>query len=134
MNDFSVFKPSCLYSHAENYHRYLDSSAWNDRKNDYWQSGRPQFCWACNKKSWSVKERGFNYHHLTYRNLYAEKPQDLMLLCAFHHQDLEEDWKFVKKRADIDLKTFSFSYVCIRRTENNLSVQPLMSFFEGLID
>ena len=73
MNYFSAFTPSPLYSHKENYLRYLDSRQGQDVKRSYWLSNRPNECWACGKK-YDYKSQGFNFHHLTYKNLYREKP------------------------------------------------------------
>lgn len=135
MNNFSAFIPSSLFSHAENYTRYLDSRAWQSKKRQYLLSKRPQYCWACGKKPWGFDTKGFNFHHLSYDNLFEEKMTDLMLLCSQHHEELENEWQEIKKqgRGQMTLKLHSFMYVCNYRISHNLRIDPLMKHFEGLI-
>lgn len=132
MNYFSAFTPSPLYSHKENYLRYLDSRQWQEVKRSYWLSNRPNECWACGKK-YDYKSQSFNFHHLTYKNLYRERPEDLMLLCANHHRELELSWKS-RTMSSISLEAFSYAFVCASRIEQGKSFKPLMKYFKGLID
>jgi hypothetical protein len=132
MGYISAFSPSPLYSHKENYLRYLDSRQWQEVKRAYWLSGRPKECWACGKK-WELGARGFNFHHVSYKNLYRETPEDLVLLCNYHHEKLEKDWKSVTFSL-IDLETYTYGFICAERMYLNSSFMPFMKYFKGLID
>jgi hypothetical protein len=132
MTYLSAFRPSSVYSHKENYLRYLDSREWDARKRAYWQSDRYQRCWCCDL-TWQYGARGFNFHHITYKNLYNEAVDDLVLLCAHHHRELELNWKH-RSFSVIDLELFTYMFICMTRVELGLSLKPVMKYFKGLID
>jgi len=126
------FIPSSVYSHKENYLRYLDSREWEARKRAYWESDRPNYCWACNLP-WTLNARGFNFHHVTYANLYNEKLEDLVLLCTDHHSEISDGW-IMAKGFRMSLELFTYMFICNYRVEKGLPIKPLMKFFKGLID
>lgn len=132
MTYLSAFRPSSVYSHKENYSRYLDSREWDARKWAYWQSDRYQRCWCCDLP-WQYGTQGFNFHHVTYKNLYNESLEDLVLLCASHHKELELNWK-QRTFSLIDLETFTYAFICSSRMYLGLSLKPVMKYFKGLID
>lgn len=131
MTYISAFSPSPIFSHKENYLRYLDSRQWQEVKRAYWFSGRPKECWACGKR-WELGAKGFNFHHISYKNLYRETPEDLVLLCAPHHQDYE------KKKGDFNsqytLEIDTYVYICHERIDRGLSIFGVTKFMKGLID
>lgn len=131
MNYSSAFFPSPLYSHAENYRRYLDSSQWQEIKRTYWFSDRPKECWACGKR-WHFGSPGFNFHHINYTNLYQEKLDDLVLLCATHHEEFEQSKVRPTSNATLEVQTFAF--ICSHRISKGLSLKPVIKFMKGLID
>ena len=125
------FTPSSLYSHKENYLRYLDSREWRERKRAYWLSNRPNYCWACNLP-WEFGAKGFNFHHISYKNLYNEPLEDLVLLCFEHHKAIEQEWPEAKRNG-LSLELWTYMFICQHRLNNNLPIKPLMRFFKGLI-
>jgi hypothetical protein len=114
MTYLSAFYPSPLYTRKENYLRYLDSSQWAARKRAYWLSPRPQFCWVCDKP-WTLKESKFNFHHITYENVFNEPLEDLVLLCSDHHSDLEQQWKETPRNIGVDLIQHTKMYILLGR-------------------
>jgi hypothetical protein len=126
------FIPSSIYSHKENYLRYLDSREWQARKRAYWESNRPKYCWACGL-AWDLNARGFNFHHVTYANLYNEKLEDLVLLCTDHHKEIESEWPDARK-SGMTLELWTYVFICNYRVEKGLPIKLLMKFFRGLID
>jgi hypothetical protein len=126
------FLPSSLYSHQQNYLRYLDSSEWQERKIAYWNSNRPKKCWVCDAP-WYLRAKGFNFHHVTYDNLFNESIEDLVLLCVDHHAEISDGW-IMAKGFGMSLELFTYMFICNYRVEKGLSLKPLMPFFRGLID
>jgi hypothetical protein len=131
MNYLRPFLPSSLYSHKQNYLRYLDSKEWQERKKAYWNSGRPKKCWVCDAP-WHLGAKGFNFHHVTYENLFNESIEDLVLLCVDHHEEISDGW-IMAKGFGISLELFTYMFICNYRVEKGLSLKPLMPFFKGLI-
>lgn len=63
----------------DKYRNYLKSDAWAQLKIDlYNQRGRN--CEICGSS------RRLEVHHLTYKNVYKEEPEDLLILCRKCHQ------------------------------------------------
>lgn len=131
MNYSSAFYPSPVYTHAENYRRYLDSTRWEAVKRTYWLSDRPQECWACGKR-WQFGTPGFDFHHTTYENLYQEKLEDLVLFCSNHHQEFEKSKVRPDSRFTLEMQTFAF--VCSNRVHRGLPLKPVIKFMKGLVD
>jgi hypothetical protein len=127
------FLPSPVYNHKQNYLRYLDSREWQARKRAYWESNRPQYCWACGK-AWSLDAKGFNFHHLTYINLYNETLEDLVLFCREHHEEVESEWIAGIPNKKLNREALTFAFICSYRIHRGLSLKPLMPFFKGLVD
>jgi hypothetical protein len=132
MSNLSVFRPSGLYTHRENYLRYLDSKEWQSKKREYWNSNRPHRCWVCDE-AWTLNAKGFNFHHVSYANLYQEPIEDLVLLCREHHQAIEEQWK-VWRLTGVDLETMTYVEICNLRIASGRSLDALRPFFKGVID
>lgn len=80
---------------ADKYKTYLNSSSWRIKKREWVSSGRPQFCFIC-ELPMPPNQKGFNFHHRTYKNLFQEKMDDLILLCQDHHKSLEIEYKPLK--------------------------------------
>jgi 5-methylcytosine-specific restriction endonuclease McrA len=78
------------------YRLYIQSDAWRAKRELYFASNLPQFCWGCDVP----KKSGFHMHHKTYKNLGVEKLTDLILLCPDCHQTvhtLHKTPKYQKK-------------------------------------
>ena len=64
---------------SRNYRKYLKSDEWAQLKIDLFNY-RGKSCEKCgNKKRLEV-------HHLTYKNVFNEEPEDLIILCRKCHQ------------------------------------------------
>ncbi|MBS3904782.1 MAG: hypothetical protein KGZ39_05605 [Simkania sp.] len=61
-----------------NYHRYIQSTAWQLKRLEYQLSKKPQHCLICHDEHYQL-------HHITYKNLGNEPLEDLMPLCDPHH-------------------------------------------------
>jgi hypothetical protein len=138
MTNLSAFQPAALHSRKENYLRYLDSSQWASRKRDYWLSSMPQFCWVCDKP-WTLNEPKFNFHHITYENLFDEPIEDLVLLCSDHHFELEREWKQISRIAGVTLMQHTKMFILVQRnalgTEKNLAKHKLVKkYLRGDLD
>ena len=132
MTYLSAFQPSSLYSHKENYFRYLDSRQWDDRKRAYWNSDRYKRCWACDAP-WSYGAKGFNFHHTSYENLFNEPLEDLVLFCSEHHQEFEKQIK-EKSSKTFNLEMQTYLFICHKRIDLGLKIAPVIKFMKGLID
>jgi len=66
----------------KNYRHYLLSSpAWQETKERYQASGRPQKCVVCHDPHYEL-------HHRTYKRLGQERLDDLIPLCREHHDQV----------------------------------------------
>jgi 5-methylcytosine-specific restriction endonuclease McrA len=61
------------------YQKYLESDHWKKVKIDYYRE-RERICSACGAK------RRIQLHHLTYKKVGRERPQDLVPLCQSCHK------------------------------------------------
>lgn len=66
-----------------NYSWYINSKAWK-AKRKWFIDKQVQECFCCNKPYQS----GFHVHHVTYKNLGAEKLADLRLVCVSCHDEI----------------------------------------------
>ena len=103
----------------ENYNAYLQSNAWRMKKISSMESGRPMFCWVCEKPMPSLDHKGFNFHHRTYKNVYREKLEDLVLLCRWHHKDLEKIYLDLKHFGE-PLEKWTWKYIAMNRHDYGL--------------
>jgi len=62
------------------YREYLKSKEWSEIRNDIYQI-RGKKCECCG----SVND--LHVHHLHYKNIFKEEPEDLVLLCADCHNE-----------------------------------------------
>jgi hypothetical protein len=62
-------------------HYLLYSPAWQETKERYEASGRPQKCMVCHDPHYEL-------HHRTYKRLGRELLQDLIPLCRDHHDQV----------------------------------------------
>jgi 5-methylcytosine-specific restriction endonuclease McrA len=69
-------KPS---KHRIKYYQYLASEEWAQIKLDLYQL-RGKKCEVCDSK------QNIQVHHLTYKNVFNEEPEDLILLCKKCHE------------------------------------------------
>ena len=67
----------------DRYYKYLRSKQWADIKLDLIQTRGAQ-CERCGAKRKQL--RYLHVHHLTYKNLFNEEPEDLEILCAPCHR------------------------------------------------
>jgi hypothetical protein len=102
-----------------NYHQYLKSLEWRNKKREWIDSGRPLECWACGDE-YPHNGRGFNFHHRTYKNLGNEDLNDLVLLCQADHRMLEEQFKEHRKMSKISLESWTWIYISLTRLECGL--------------
>lgn len=68
---------------SKKYAQYLKSKEWIDLKIDL-ISMRGQKCEKCGKHKKSPTL--LQIHHLTYKNIFNESPEDLMILCSRCHR------------------------------------------------
>lgn len=61
------------------YRKYLSSKEWADIRIDLFNA-RGRKCEQCEST------KNLQIHHLHYRNVFNEEPEDLMILCAMCHQ------------------------------------------------
>ena len=64
--------------------RYLASPEWDNKRKQCLTSAH-YVCESCNRKL------PLEVHHITYKNLYNEKPRDLVALCRRCHQDIHDN-------------------------------------------
>ena len=101
------------------YHSYLKSVDWKRKKMEWVNSGRPTMCWAC-EEPMPADRSGFNFHHRTYANLGNENLDDLVLLCADDHRDLENTFKTNIKATGVSLESWTWIYISMLRLSKNL--------------
>jgi len=73
------------------YRKYLQSSEWIELKIDLFEK-RGKKCEKCDSKY------NIQVHHLTYRNVFNEEPEDLIILCAKCHQKEHDPPKKIKRK------------------------------------
>lgn len=71
------------------------------RNNPYW--GRPNQCLICHKDS------RLSVHHLTYKNVFHEKDEDLCILCSTCHSEIH-NFTGEKKHKNIDINVFLYKF------------------------
>lgn len=67
------------------YETYINSKAWENRKNRYWQL-YPRRCAICD----TVKR--IHLHHMSYNKLRNEPDEHLIPLCQEHHEQYHRDY------------------------------------------
>jgi hypothetical protein len=117
MNNFST-----VFDYGR-YTQHLKSTQWKMLKKQYWWSSRPNNCWACDKKAPSNYD-GFNFHHRTYKNLFNETLDDVVLLCREHHFDLEK-WLLDVKKYGETVETWTPKYIKTMRDSFNLPIKSI---------
>lgn len=123
MNNFST-------KNRVDYKKYLESTAWKMKKNQWVASGRPLECWACGRLM-PINRSGFNFHHRTYENLGNEKLDDLVLLCMTDHEQLSKDWEMSRQYRGNCLRNETYMYVVLNRDLRGLSTNknhPVMKY------
>lgn len=79
-SDYSKRKKSSKkFDYKQKYYDYLKSNEWAQIKLDLYES-RCKQCEVCESK------RNVQVHHLTYKNVFNEEPEDLILLCKNCHE------------------------------------------------
>lgn len=68
-----------LENHKRKYYKYLKSKEWTDIKIDLYQT-RGKKCEVCG----SINR--IEVHHVHYKNVFKEEPEDLILLCKNCHK------------------------------------------------
>lgn len=74
------FKKKEVLSHKEKYRRYLKSAKWKNFKKGLIKT-RGHKCEKCGEKY-----RPLDGHHVTYKRLFNELPEDVLLLCHQCHK------------------------------------------------
>ena len=72
---------SILSPNQVEYREYLNSVKWKTIR-DFVVLKSNSTCQECNKKTKKIQ-----VHHLTYKNIYNEKPEDLICLCSTCHKN-----------------------------------------------
>jgi hypothetical protein len=104
------------------YKAYLKSRQWKEKKTQYKLSERYNCCWACDLPApFSLK--GFNLHHRTYKNLYNEKVEDLVLLCQPHHKELEKMLIELKPHG-FTVESWTPMYISLKRKQLKCPTNP----------
>ena len=123
MKEESMFNSSTQNRAA--YHLYLKSWEWRVKRQNWIDSGKPLMCWACEKPMSYFDWSGFNFHHRTYKNIFNEKLDDLVLLCEYDHRKLSEDWEELRHEIEGHcLHNQTHIYITLRRAELGLSTSP----------
>jgi len=68
---------------TKKYAEYLRSKEWTDLKIDL-ITARGQKCEKCGNQKKSPTQ--LQVHHITYKNIFNESPEDLMILCSYCHR------------------------------------------------
>ena len=76
---------------TEKYKKYLKSDEWNNIRIELFLS-RGRQCERCASKN------KLAIHQLTYKNIYYEEPEDLIILCQYCHRKEHNIGKKKKKR------------------------------------
>lgn len=105
----------------ESYTTYIKSVQWKQKKNEWVNSGRPTFCFAC-EEPMPRSMAGFNFHHMTYANLGNENLDDLIPLCSSDHRRLSQEFNTTKS-AGVSLKAWTWMYISLTRSE--LGLKPI---------
>lgn len=72
-------------SHAEDYQKYMQSSAWRKKREKVLKRDGH----VCQVRGCKVNS-GLHVHHLTYKRLGNERLSDLITLCSKHHKQLHK--------------------------------------------
>lgn len=87
-----------------NHKDYIDSPEWARKKEEYY-SKHPRKCQICNT------EKRIHLHHKTYERLGKEEDNDLVPLCAAHHERLHEEHNayggYLENYTDRFIKSFT---------------------------
>ena len=103
------------------YSSYIRSTAWRNKKREWLHHFRFQaYCFAC-EETMPRDQRGFNFHHRSYKRLMNEAMTDLVPLCREDHLELERAYKTVKHK--INLWDWTYIYINERRIE--LKLRPI---------
>lgn len=73
------FYPSTKLSHKENYHNYLKTTVWRNKRKSVLKRDK-RICQHCGAK------KRLQVHHITYVNVFYEKLDDLITLCRSCHE------------------------------------------------
>lgn len=90
---------------GKKYQNYLLSNEWAQLKIDIYEA-RGRKCEQCGNT------RQLHIHHLTYKNIYNEEPEDLIILCKPCHEK-EHNIKSKKKKP-------------IKKTKNDKGIKKLL--------
>jgi hypothetical protein len=116
MNNFST------ELQGSGYKAYLKSPQWKQKKIEYKLSQRYDSCWACDLPA-PISLKGFNLHHRTYKNLYNEKVEDLVLLCQPHHKELEKMLIQLKPHG-FTVESWTPVYIGLKRKQLKCQINP----------
>ncbi len=64
-----------------NYSKYIASDSWKETRREF-KKKEIIMCWVCGS------EKNIQIHHLNYKRVGRENPEDLVPLCGHHHKRL----------------------------------------------
>lgn len=89
-------------THKEKYIEYINSEKWNLKKLDCLSNpyyGRPYECFLCRKNG------ALQVHHLSYKHLFNENDDELIILCKKCHKEMHF-YSGKKDHTNIDINVF----------------------------
>lgn len=82
---------------TKEYKEYLLSDEWAQLKIDLFEL-RGKVCEKCSSR------KNIAVHHLHYDNIFNEEPEDLIILCGYHHAQIHGKIKPKKKKPKCKIK------------------------------
>ena len=83
LQEMHTYKPEVSY---EDYLEYLDSPEWKKKRAATIKRDKST-CQQCGNK---FPDKELEVHHIHYKRLKKEQPEDLITLCEFHHELLHD--------------------------------------------
>lgn len=76
---------SAMSSQRDEYIKYIQSTRWRKKRDQFMKSNLPKDCFVC-----GVRSSSMDLHHRTYKRLGNEKLTDLVLVCRSCHGKIHE--------------------------------------------
>lgn len=103
-------------THTE-YIAYINSEAWQQKREEYIRVKNPTQCAACNRPF----QHYFNLHHKHYKNLGHEQLDDLIMLCPKHHKMLHDSLKEARRKNPyLKVETHTERFLAIMNTSRGI--------------
>lgn len=95
------------------YHDYIRSPEWQERRRQFFESGPGTRCYCCHRG----RRPGFHVHHRTYKRLGQEYDADLLLVCPDCHKLIHD----LQKETGISVTRATDRIICrFRRKQKRL--------------